>query len=70
MEHVSSEICGTLYLLLGLVVQISNITISNMPIFLVEKNVRSICNAKVSRIFFSTKNISVFGYKVVKHLMS
>ena len=30
------------------------------------KNVRSFCTAKASLIF-STKNISVFGYKVVKH---
>ena len=33
------------------------------------KNVRSFCSAKASLIF-STKNISVFGYKVIKHLMS
>ena len=33
------------------------------------ENVRSFCNAKASHIF-STKNISVFGYKVVKHLTS
>ena len=30
---------------------------------------RSFCSAKASLIF-STKNINVFGYKVVKHLMS
>ena len=33
------------------------------------KNVRSFCGAKASLIF-STKNFSVYGYKVVKHLMS
>ena len=33
------------------------------------KNVRSFCSAKASLIF-STKNFSVFGYKVVKHLTS
>ena len=38
-----------------------------MPIFYVEKNVRSFCVAKVSLIF-SAKIISIFGYKVVKHL--
>ena len=34
-----------------------------MPIFFAEK-MRSFCSAKASHIF-STKNISVFGYKVV-----
>ena len=33
------------------------------------ENVRSFCIAKASLIF-STKNISVFGYKFVKHLTS
>ena len=33
------------------------------------KNVRSFCSAKASLIF-STKNISVFGYEDLKHLMS
>ena len=51
------------------VVKISNINISNMPIFFVEKNVRSFCSAKASLIL-SIKNISVFGEKVVKHLTS
>ena len=37
--------------------------------FFVEKNVRSFCSAKASLIF-SIKNISVFGYKVEKHLLS
>ena len=32
-------------------------------------NVRSFCNSKASLIF-STKNISIFGYKVIKYLMS
>ena len=42
----------------------------NMPIFFCsKKNVRSFCNAKASLIF-STKNTSVFGYKVVNHLTS
>ena len=43
----------------------AKVNFSNMPIFLVEK----MCTAKVSLIF-STKNISVFGYKVIKHLTS
>ena len=34
------------------------------------KNVSSFCSAKASLIFFSTKKIRVFGYKVVKHLTS
>ena len=33
------------------------------------KNVKSFCNAKAFLIF-STKNISVFGYEVIKHLTS
>ena len=37
--------------------------------FLLKKNVKSFCSAKAFLIF-STKNISVFGYKVVKHLTS
>ena len=37
--------------------------------FLLKKNVRSFCSAKASLIF-STKNISVFGYRVVIHLTS
>ena len=37
--------------------------------FLLKKNVKSFCTAKASLIF-SAKNISVFGYKVIKHLMS
>ena len=40
-----------------------------MQIFFVEKNVRSFCIAKASPIF-STKNIDVFGYKLIKHLTS
>ena len=36
---------------------------------LLKKNVRSFCSAKASHIF-STKNFSVFGYKVVKYLMN
>ena len=42
---------------------------NHMPIFLVEKIVRSFCTAKAS-VIFSTKNISVLGYKVIKHLTS
>ena len=37
--------------------------------FLLKKCERSFCSAKASLIF-STENISVFGYKVVKHLRS
>ena len=48
-------------------VNMSNVNISNMPVFFVEKYVRNFCSAKASLIL-STKNISVFGYKVVKHL--
>ena len=43
-----------------------------MPIFFVEKKVRSFCTeafAKASLIF-STTNFSVFGYKIIKHSMS
>ena len=36
---------------------------------LLKKNVRSFYNTKASLIF-STKNISVFGYKIVKHITS
>ena len=50
-------------------VEFLEVNFSNMPIFFVEKNVRSFCSAKASLIF-STKNFSVFGYKVVKHLTS
>ena len=39
-----------------------------MPIFFAEK-MREAFSAKASLIF-STKNISVIGYKVVKHLTS
>ena len=38
-----------------------------MPVFFVEKNVRGFCIAKAC-LTFSTKNISVFGYKVTKQL--
>ena len=51
-------------------VKISNVlNISNMPTFFVEKSEKLLHIAKASLVF-STKNISVFGYKVVKHLMS
>ena len=40
--------------------------ISQICQYFLLKNVRSFCSAKASLIF-STKNISVFGYKVVKH---
>ena len=43
--------------------------ISQIRQYFLLKNVRSFCSAKASLIF-STKNFSVFGYKVVKHLMS
>ena len=45
--------------LVNIFFKISNVNISNMPIFFVEK---------IISLIFSTKNISVFGYKVVKHL--
>ena len=44
-----------------------HLNFSNMPIFFVEKNVRSIAKAS---LIFSTKIFSVFGYKVIKHLTS
>ena len=37
-----------------------------MAIFCVEE----MCEAFAASLIFSTKNISVFGYKVVKHLSS
>ena len=43
--------------------------ISNIHQYFCWKNVRSFCSAKASLIF-SARNISVFGYKMVKHLMS
>ena len=43
--------------------------ISNICQYFLLKNVRSLCIAKASLIF-STKNISDFRYKVVKHLTS
>ena len=43
--------------------------ISQIPQYFFWKNVRSFCIAKASLIF-STKLISVFGYKVAKHLTS
>ena len=49
-------------------VKISNIIMSNMPIFFVDK-IREAFAVQASLIF-STKNISVFGYKVIKHLTS
>ena len=44
-------------------VKISNVNISELPIFFVGKKCEKLS-------FFSTKNISVFGYKVVKRLTS
>ena len=41
----------------------SNLNISNTPIFLFKR-----CALQKLLLFFSTKNVSVFGYKVVKHL--
>ena len=49
-------------------IKFSEVNFSNMPIFFVEKNM-SFCSAKLLS-FFPTKNFSVFGYKVVKHLTS
>ena len=43
--------------------------ISEICQYFLLKNERSFCIAKASLIF-STKNFSVFGYKVVKHLTS
>ena len=40
-----------------------------MPIFFVEKIQEAFALQKLLS-FFSTKNSSVFGYKVVKHLMN
>ena len=55
--------CSKLTTSLVNVIKISNLNISNKPIFFVEK----MCEAS---LIFSTKNFSVFGYKVVKHLTS
>ena len=43
--------------------------ISQIHQYFLLKNVRSFCSAKASLIF-ATKNFSVFGYKVIKHLTS
>ena len=43
--------------------------ISQICQYFLLKNERSFCSAKASLIF-STKNFSVFGYKVAKHLRS
>ena len=43
--------------------------IAQIPNRFCRKNLRSFCSAKASRIF-STKNFSVFDYKVIKHLTS
>ena len=43
--------------------------ISEICQYFLLKNVRSFCSAKASLIF-STKNVSVFGNKVLKHLPS
>ena len=43
--------------------------ISEICQYFLLKNQRSFCSAKASLIF-STKNISVFGYKVIKYLTS
>ena len=49
------------------IVETSNISIGNMPIFFVEK-IRGVL--AVQKFHFLTENISVFGNKVVKHLTS
>ena len=43
--------------------------ISEIRQYFLLKNVRSFCSAKAS-LTFSIKNISVFAYKVIKHLMN
>ena len=49
------------------VIKISNVNISNMPIFLVEKMWEAFA---VQKLLFFQQNFSVFGYKAVKHLTS
>ena len=44
-------------------VKFSDVHFSNMPVFFVEK-------MQEASLIFSTKKFSVFGYKVLKHLMS
>ena len=50
------------------IVETSNVSIGNMPIFFVEKTREVLAVQKF--LSFLTKNISVFGNKVVKHLTS
>ena len=49
--------------------KISSINISNIPVFFVNKKLRSFCTAKAT-LMFSTKNFNEVGYKVKKHLTS
>ena len=44
--------------------------ISNVHQYFLLKKCDKLLHCKSFSHFFSTKNISVFGYKVVKHLMS
>ena len=67
LQHVSISGPGCSKLTTSLVnetLTFSNVNISNMPIFFFVEKLRCFSH------FFSTKNISVFGYKVVKHLTS
>ena len=50
-------------------IKFSEVNFSNMPIFFVEKLREAFALQKLLS-FFSTKNFSVFGYKVVKHVTS
>ena len=51
------------------VVKISNVNISNKPIFFVEKMCEAFALQKLLS-FFQQKNFSAFGYKIIKHLTS
>ena len=68
-EHARPSCSKLTTLLVNVSLNISEANFSNMPLFLVDKNVKSFCIAKDS-LTFSAKKISVFGYKVVKHLTS
>ena len=61
--------CSKLKTLLVNISLIFQTYISQMHQFFCWKNERRFCSAKASLIF-STKNISVVGYKVIKHLTS
>ena len=64
----SGPSCSKLTLLVNISLKFQTL-ISHSTSNFCRKNLRSFCSAKASLIF-STKNITVFLYKVVKHLTS